>query len=127
MQTLRQRLQWRPVFFLVLLIGTPIFTWFARPSAERTDLVRWTMVSVWIAVALLYAFLAWRTRGSSPAHPANDVFPVVAFTAAAIYESNWPGSLPNFTPDTIVMVTSASALGSYWAGRRASREAAQGT
>ena len=80
-----------------------------------------------LAVALLYAFLAWRTRRASPQHPASDVFPVVAFTAAAIYESNWPGSLPNFTPDTVVMVTSASALGSYWASRREAREAARRT
>lgn len=120
------RLQWRPVFFFAMLIGTPVFTWLVR-SADRTDQVRWTMVGVWIAVVLLYAFFAWKTRASSPEHSAVDIVPVIGFIAAAIYEANWPGSLPNFTPDTIVMVTSASALGSYWGRRREAGQAAQRT
>lgn len=119
-------LHWRPVFFFAMLIATPVFTWFVR-SADRTDLVRWTMVSVWIAVALVYAFFAWKTRASAPEQSAVDIIPVIGLIAAAIYEASWPGSLPNFTPDTIVVVTSVSGLGSYWARRRDAREAAQRT
>ena len=113
MQHPRRGLAWRPVFYVAVLIGTPVLSWFARPSADRTDGARWTYVSVWIGLAVLYALLAWRTRASSREQRRVDILVVVVFAIAAIFEANWPGRLPNFTPDTIAGVGAASALVAY--------------
>lgn len=131
MQRLWRRLEWRPVFLSGMLFGAPLLGWFGRPGVDRTDAARWTLVGVWLAVALLYAMLAWRTRASSRELRGLDLWLVAVLAGTALFEANWPGRVPNVTPERVALVAAASALAGYlvWARRKRRTEvhAAAGT
>lgn len=106
---LRFRRWWRVSLYGVVAVIAP----FTVPSAlDIPDAERVAVTAGWMVAALVYAALAWRTRGQGLAFVILDVITVVHFLLAALYEANWPAFRFWVTPAGVGGIWAATALGS---------------
>jgi hypothetical protein len=109
MDNVRMRRWWRVWFCGVVAVVAP----FTVPSAVQIpDAERMAVTGGWIAVALLYAALAWRIRPEGRGGRVTDVLTVLVFLLAALYQARWPAWRIPPNPALVGGVWAASALGS---------------
>jgi hypothetical protein len=85
---------------------------FTVPSAlQIPDAERIAVISGWVAVALLYAALAWWTRRDGRDRRVIDVLTVLIFLLAALYQAKWPDWRIPSNPALVGGLWAASALG----------------
>jgi hypothetical protein len=70
------------------------------------------VISGWVAAALLYAALAWRTRPDGRDWWIQDALVILMFLLAALYQANWPNWRVPSNPALVGGLCAASALGS---------------
>ncbi|HEX6042129.1 MAG TPA: hypothetical protein VFZ20_29050 [Longimicrobium sp.] len=117
------RSYWRPIFCAAVLIVSFAIPFFARPTIDRTDALRFTLVGMWLALALLHALLALTMPAPSRGWRIHDILSVAVLIGLAWYEARWPGSLPNSTPERIAGPWAAAGLGgALTAGRSLARQ-----
>ena len=119
------RRDWRPWFYGALVIGAPMLLFIGRQTDNRSVEIRTACVVAWIAVCLLYAALAWRTRAASREWRWQDILTVALLAFVAFYEARWPWLDLSVTPDGVAMIWAGSSLGSYWGAARRKRHAAE--
>ena len=104
----RVRRWWRAWFYGAVAVVAP----FTVPSAlQIPDAERIAVISGWVAVALLYAALAWRTRRDGRDRRVIDVLTVLIFLLAALYQAKWPDWRIPSNPALVGGLWAASALG----------------
>ena len=109
MNSVRVRRWWRVWFYAVVAIIAP----FTVPSSLHIpDAERIAVISGWVAAALLYAALMWRTRPDGRDWWIQDALVILMFLLAALYQANWPNWRVPPNPALVGGLCAASALGS---------------
>jgi uncharacterized protein YhhL (DUF1145 family) len=109
MESVRMRRWWRVWFYAMVAIIAP----FTVPSALHIpDAERIVVICGWLAVALLYAALLWRTRPDGRDWWIQDALTILVFVLAALYQANWPNWRIPSTPALVGGLWAASGLGS---------------
>ena len=119
--------QWRLYFYAALSVGAVTVLWLGRQGEVRSLETRTMCVAAWIAAAVLYAALAWKTRAAGREWRPIDIVMLAILALVALYEAHWPDVDLHVTPDGIAMIWAGSAFGSVhgtmWRKRREQRAA----
>jgi peptidoglycan/LPS O-acetylase OafA/YrhL len=100
------RRSWRLIFLLVTVVAAPFASAFERPDADRLP-----SIAAWVALAALYAGLAWSARDKPGPGKAVDLLVVVFFLLAAFYATSWGGRFMRRAPSGTGGILAAVALG----------------